>query len=251
MIEIEEDEELKQIPFDFVPRTYMGREDFMVAPCNREAFNMVDSWPKWLTQGLIVYGPKGSGKSHLAHLFADKVKIFAYKPLKVSLIDAARINLRNVNKIAGENQSIVVENLTPKANAEALFHLFNIYNTEGRYMLWTAETAPVRMNFPLKDLQSRLNMLPSVEIKEPDDLMLQTLIVKLFNDRQILISPDVLNYIVNNAPRSFEYIEKLVEECDNISLAYQCAVNYNVVKKSMEILAQNNNCQLDLFGDLI
>ena len=118
-------------------------------------------------------------------------------------------------------------------------------------MLWTAETAPVRMNFPLKDLQSRLNMLPSVEIKEPDDLMLQTLIVKLFNDRQILISPDVLNYIVNNAPRSFEYIEKLVEECDNISLAYQCAVNYNVVKKSMEILAQNNNCQLDLFGDLI
>ena len=53
----EEDEELKQIPFDFVPHTYMGREDFMVAPCNREAFNMVDSWPKWLTHGLVIYGP--------------------------------------------------------------------------------------------------------------------------------------------------------------------------------------------------
>ena len=127
-----EDEELKQIPFDFVPRTYMGREDFMVAPCNCEAFNMVDSWPKWLTHGLIIYGPKGCGKSHLAHLFADKVKIFADKPIKVSLIDASRINLRNVNKIASENESIVVENLTSKAHAEALFHLFNIYNNEGR-----------------------------------------------------------------------------------------------------------------------
>lgn len=245
-----EDEELKQIPFDFVPRTYMGREDFMVAPCNCEAFNMVDSWPKWLTHGLIIYGPKGCGKSHLAHLFADKVKIFADKPVKVSLIDASRINLRNVNKIASENESIVVENLTSKAHAEALFHLFNIYNNEGRYMLWTAEQAPSRMNFPLKDLQSRLNMLPSVEIKEPDDTMLQTLIVKLFNDRQILINPDVLNFIVNNAPRSFEYIGKLVEECDNISLAYQCAVNYNVVRKAMEFLAQTDSRQPDLFDGL-
>lgn len=246
----DEDEELKQIPFDFAPRTYMGREDFMVAPCNKEAFNMVDSWPNWLAQGLIIYGPKGCGKSHLANLFADKVKIFADKPIKVSFIHASRINLRNVNKIANENQSIVVENLTPKANMEALFHLFNLYNTEGRYMLWTAEQAPSRMAFALKDLQSRLNMLPSVEIKEPDDIMLQTLIVKLFNDRQILISPDVLNFIVNNAQRSFEYIGKLVEECDNISLAYQCAINYNVVKMAMDILAQSDNRQPDLFDVL-
>ncbi|MCI5634284.1 MAG: DnaA/Hda family protein [Alphaproteobacteria bacterium] len=245
-----EDEELKQIPFDFVLRTYMGREDFMVAPCNCEAFHLVDSWPKWLAQGMIIYGPKGCGKSHLAHLFADKVKIFSDKPIKISLIDAGRINLRNVNKIASENQSIVIENLTPRVNAEALFHLFNIFNTEGRYMLWTAETAPSRMSFALKDLQSRLNMLPSVEIKEPDDLMLQTLIVKLFNDRQILISPEVLNFIVANAPRSFEYIGKLVEECDNISLAYQCAVNYNVVKKAMELLAQTDSRQPDLFDGL-
>ena len=45
-----EDEELKQIPFDFVLRTYMGREDFMVAPCNCEAFHLVDSWPKWMAR---------------------------------------------------------------------------------------------------------------------------------------------------------------------------------------------------------
>ncbi len=247
---MQQEDELKQIPFDFVPKTYLGREDFMVAPCNKDAFNMVDSWPNWLTSGLIIYGPKGCGKSHLANLFADKVKIYADKPIQVSLIDAHRINLRNVNKIASENQSIVVENLTPKANAEALFHLFNIYNTSGRYMLWTAEMAPSHMAFSLKDLQSRLNMLPSVEIKEPDDMMLQTLIVKLFNDRQILISPEVLNYIVNNAPRSFAYIQKLVEEIDNISLAYQCAVNYTVIKKAMEVIAQSNNCQPDLFDDI-
>ncbi len=249
MTEIMDDEKLKQLPFDFSRRTYMGREDFMVAPCNREAFYAVDMWPEWLTHGLIIYGAKGCGKSHLANLFVEKVRIFADKPIKVSVLDAARITLHSVKRIAEENQSIVIENLTPKVNEEALFHLFNIYNTEGRYMLWTAETPPSRMHFMLKDLQSRLNMLPSVEIKEPDDLMMNSLTVKLFNDRQIMISPEILDYIVSNARRSFAYIQKLVAEIDDISLAYQSAVNYAVVKKALDILAKQDEREPDLFGE--
>jgi len=243
-----EDEKLKQIPLGFKPHVYMGREDFMVAPCNKEAFQMVDSWPRWLSSGLVVYGPRGCGKSHLAHLFADKVKMFSSCPVRVSLVEACRINMRNFKRIAEENRSIVIENLSAEVNAEALFHLFNLYNVPDRYMLWTAEEAPVRMRFALKDLQSRLNMLPGVEIKKPDDLMLQALVVKLFNDRQIIISQDILEYIVNNSERSFRYIEELVDEIDNISLAFQSAVSYNVVKRAMEVLAQRDVREPDLFS---
>src|SRR5574344_1293635 len=153
---LNDEEELKQIPFDFSNHAYMGREDFMVSPCNQNAFKMVDSWLEWLGQGLVIYGPKGCGKSHLSHLFADKVRIYSEKPIKVSLIDASRINMRNFKRISEENQSIVIENLNPKINEEALFHLFNLYNVSGRYMLITAEKAPARMHFSLKDLQSRL-----------------------------------------------------------------------------------------------
>ena len=92
-------------------------------------------------------------------------------------------------------------------------------------------------------------MLPCAAISEPDDIMLQMLIVKLFNDRQIKISADIPNYIVKNAPRSFAFIEKLVEEIDKISLAYQCAVNYIVVKKAMEFIAAENEREPDLFDD--
>lgn len=246
----DEDEKLKQIPFDFKPRVFMGREDFMVAPCNKEAFQMVDSWPKWLSSGMIIYGPKGCGKSHLAHLFADKIRIFSPQPIRVSLVEASRINMRNVKRIAEENQSIVIENLSPKVNAEALFHLFNLYNEEGRYMLWTSEIAPSHIGFALKDLQSRLNMLPCIAIKEPDDMMLRALIVKLFNDRQIIISSEILQYIVNNSQRSFKYIEELVNEIDNISLAFQSAVNYTVVRKAMEALEQRQAKEPDLFDAL-
>ena len=238
---------LEQLPFDFEVANYMRREDFMVSECNKNAFQMLDMWPNWLTPGVIIYGPKGCGKSHLASMWAEKVKQYSGKPQKVSIIDAHSINLRNVKRIAEENKSIVIENLNPKINNEALFHLFNIYNSEGRYMLWTAESAPSRMHFILQDLQSRLNMLPSVEITEPDDFMLKMLIIKLFNDRQIIISEDILQYIVNNAQRSFAYISALIEEIDAVSLLRQCAVNYKVVKYAMENLAQKDNLEPDLF----
>ena len=241
--------ELQQLPFCFEPQNLMRREDFMVSSCNAEAFKMIDVWPNWWSQGLVIYGPRGCGKSHLAHLFVEKVKSLSAKPLAVGIYDAKQINMRCVKRIAEENQSIVIENLSANVHAEALFHLFNLFNVDGKYMLWTAETAPSRMKFKLNDLQSRLNMLPSVEIFEPDDVMLQTLIVKLCADRQLAISPEILNYIVANARRSFAYIRDLIEEIDAISLAKQSAINYAVVKSAMEILQQKEDKQPDLFDE--
>jgi chromosomal replication initiation ATPase DnaA len=145
---------------------------------------------------------------------------------------------------------LVVENLTPENNNEALFHLFNIFNNEAeRWILFTAEKAPAQMKFALKDLQTRLNMLPCVAISEPDDMMLQMLIVKLFNDRQLKITPEILQYIMNYAPRSFAYTEELVAEIDKISLASQSSVTYTVVRQAMEILALRNQREPDLFDD--
>lgn len=239
----------RQLPLEFELRNDMGREDYMVSKCNENAFKLVDSWPQWFGSGLFIYGPKGCGKSHLAHLFADKVRALATKPVSVKIIDAAAVNMRNVKRLAEENIAIVVENVLPRNNSEALFHLFNLFNVSGKYMLWTAETAPNKMNFGLKDLQTRLNMLPRAAISEPDDFMLQMLIVKLFNDRQLIVSPEIVNYIINNAPRSFEYIEKVVDETDKISLAYKSAVNYTIIRQAMESIMLRDNREPDLFED--
>lgn len=246
---ISNDEILQQLPLEFANRCRMERDDYMVSDCNREAFRLVDAWPHWLGSGVLIYGPKGCGKSHLACLFVNKVKSSSGKPLMVKTINASAINMRNVKRLAEENEIMVVENVKPHTNDEALFHLFNLFNVEGKYMLWTALKAPSQMMFGLRDLQTRLNMLPRAAISEPDDIMLQMLIVKLFNDRQIKITPEILNYIIYTAPRSFEYIEALVEEIDKISLACQCSVNYIVVRKAMEFLQQKDNREPDLFDD--
>ncbi len=240
---------LKQLPLDFETHNYMGRDDFMVSACNREAYMLLESWPQWVGSGAVIYGPKGCGKSHLAQMFADKVRRYDALPLRVSVIDARTVNMRNIKSLSQNHEVLIVENLRPENNNEALFHLFNLFNVPNRWILFTAEKAPAQMKFALKDLQTRLNMLPCAAIAEPDDMMLQMLIVKLFNDRQLQITPEILQYIVNYAPRSFAYTEELVAEIDKISLACQSSVTYTVVRQAMEILAARNQREPDLFDD--
>lgn len=238
-------EKIKQIPLKFNPRVDYRREDFMVARCNQEALSMVEMWPDWPFFGLVLYGPKGCGKSHLAHVFAERAASSFQYPISIQMIDAREVTMARAARLHRENPCLVVENLTPEIHNEAMFHLFNLYLNEGGYVLFTAENAPSRMRFKLPDLQSRLNMLPAVAIAEPDDEMLSALVVKLFYDRQIMIGPDVLNYIVQNMQRSFSYARNLVAEIDAASLAYKRAVTIPLVKEVMAELGKND--QLELF----
>lgn len=239
------DKKSTQIPLVFEPRVCYKRDDFMVNRCNLQAINVIDSWPNWPFFAYVLYGPKGCGKSHLAHVFAEHVACFYQKPVSVKIINAIDITSHKVNMLHRENTCLVVENLCPQANNENLFHLFNLYQNEGGFVLFTAEQAPARMRFKLPDLQSRLNIIPSVEIGEPDDEMLSALIVKLFNDRQIIISQEVLNYIIRNMQRSFSFAVKLVEEIDMISLAKKRTVSTSIVKEAIDYLL--SNIQTDLF----
>lgn len=238
-----------QLPLGFEPCNYMGVEDFMVSDCNRQAFTMIESWPNWLSSGLFIYGPKGCGKSHLAHLFIDRVRRNGKNISGTTIIKAEQINMRNVAKLAKENHSIVIEDVFPRNNDEALFHLFNLFNEEGKYMLWTSEKPVNLMHFKLRDLQTRLNMLPAAAISDPDDLMLQMLVVKLFNDRQIMIGQDILNYILNNSCRSFAYICDLVSRIDELSLSRRSSVNYDIVKTAFRQLKDAETNEPDLFDE--
>lgn len=236
----------KQLPFHFETQPEFGREDFLETRCNTEALRMIEAWPRWTFFALFLYGPQGCGKTHLAHIFANHVLSCCTKPLKVSFIDAKEIKLKKVDRIFSESPCLVVENMTPKVDNEALFHLFNIYHDNGGSLLFTGQLPPARMRFKLPDLQSRLKMIPIVAIKEPDSDMLSALVLKLLTDRQIVVSQEVLNYIIQNIERSFSFVRRLVAEIDEVSLARQRAVTIPIVKEALNII--NTNIQQDLFG---
>lgn len=236
--------DIQQLPLAFEHKPFLGKEDFMVAGCNVEAYTFVENWPDWPFFAICLYGPEGSGKTHLANMFSDKVSVATHYPYKIPCIKAQELTMDMPPKLFARHNCLIVEGLNSKINNEAMFHLYNLYRNEGGFILFTSETAPARLDIKLPDLRSRLNIVPSIEIKEPDDDLLSALIVKLFMDRQVVISQDILNYIVQNMQRSFAFARKLVIEIDNISLARKRAVSVPIVKEAIAALCNTNQGEL-------
>lgn len=235
---------IHQLPFEFAHRPYLSKSDFIKAPCNAEAFDMIEMWPQWPTFALCVYGPEHCGKTHLAHIFAETVAVKANYPYSLPRLEATDVNLDLPPKLFARSNCLIVENLCENIDEEAMFHLFNLYRNEGGFILFTSTLPPARMNFKLPDLQSRLNMIPAIGIAEPDDDLLTALIIKLFMDRQITVSLDVVNYILVNMHRSFDYAHKLIAEIDNISLSYKRAVSTSIVKEAISSLKHQKQGEL-------
>lgn len=234
-----------QLPFEFSHPSYMSKDDFIVAPCNSEAFAMVEAWPNWSSFATCLYGPQGCGKTHLTNIWADNIAIKTNFPYPIPQIRASRVDFDIPLQLFAKHRCLIVENLSDDINMEAMFHLYNLYRNEGGFLLFTSENAPARMDFSLPDLQSRLNSVAAIAISEPDDELLSALIIKLFMDRQVVISLEVVNYMLVNMQRSFAYAHKLVAEIDNISMAAKRAVSVSMVKEAIAYI--NAKPQGELF----
>ncbi len=204
----------EQIPFDLGNRTALGRDDFLVAPNNHDAVAWIDLWPEWPAPCLVLYGPVASGKTHLGAVWSEKSSAMCVK--------AGDINETLIGDIADMKQHVIIEDaddlIGDIQGEKGLFHLYNIFKEEQRSFLVTLQEPPVRRSFSLPDLASRLRAAPSVAIREPDEELLGALIVKLFNDRQIRIGAEVLQYVLPRIERSFEAVRDLVEQADHRAL---------------------------------
>lgn len=217
-----------QLAFDFDHRAALGRDDFLVAPCNEEAVAWVDRWPDWPGPALVLYGPEGCGKSHLASVWSGTAG--------AATVLAASLSVDRVGDLAvGEAVHIVVEDIDTGIDQAALLHLYNRIAEHGGYLLLTARTAPARMELPLADLASRLRAAPSVEITPPDDALFAALLVKLFNDRQIRIQSEVVEFLVRRIERSFAAAKKLVKAANQLSLADRRAITIPLMRRVLDM----------------
>jgi chromosomal replication initiation ATPase DnaA len=205
----------QQITFDLGHRAAHGRQDFLVAPSNRDAVAWIDLWPDWPAPALVLHGPAASGKTHLAAVWAEKNK--------AAFVDTTNLGTQGADEIAQQAEHLVLDHVDPwfgDRDAEtALFHLYNIFKEEKRSLLLTTRLAPVHGTFALADLASRLRAAPAVAIQPPDDTLLAAILVKLFADRQLQVGQDVISYVVPRMERSFAAALDLVATADKIALA--------------------------------
>jgi chromosomal replication initiation ATPase DnaA len=205
----------RQIAFDLGTRPAFGRDDFQIGQSNAAAVGWIDRWPDWMAPVLILQGPASSGKSHLVAVWQEKTG--AHKVCPECLAT------KSADELFSLGEALVIDGLDPwlgDAEAETtLFHLYNMLKEEQKTMMITMRMAPSVTDFVLPDLASRFRAAPSVAIHAPDDMLLASILNKLFCDRQLCVGNDVITYLLPRMERSFAATQELVKRADHRALS--------------------------------
>jgi len=197
-----------QLSFNLPVRTAREREDFFVAPCNLEAVEWIDRWPQWSSHVLAIYGPPACGKTHLAHVWRART---GARALTTAQLDRDRLP-------PGLGVGLVVEYDGKPFEELALLHIHNAIAQAGGSLLLIGETPPARWPVSLPDLRSRLRAATAVGVGRPDDNLLAAILAKLFADRQLAVTPDVIAFMMTRLERSFEAARRTVERLDAMAM---------------------------------
>lgn len=188
----------------------LTRDNFMEGPANEAGLALIESWPDWPNRIMLLVGPEGSGKSHLAAIWAER-----------SGARATSAHTLTPASVPGAlaTGALVVEDLKPaEFDDRAMFHLLNLAREDGAYVLITARLAPAAFEIELRDLKSRLRAVPVVSLLPPDDLLFRGLILKFCADRQLNIDESVVSYLATRIERSYAAARQAVDLLDTEAL---------------------------------
>jgi chromosomal replication initiation ATPase DnaA len=200
----------RQLAFALPHAESLTRDDFLEGPANSSGLALVESWPDWPNRTMLLVGPEGSGKSHLAAIWAEQA---GARSTTAHALTAASV------PGALATGALVVEDLKAgDFDERALFHLLNLAREDEASVLITARQPPSAFEVELRDLRSRLRALPTVSLLPPDDQLFRALIVKFCADRQMAVDETVVSYLASRIERSFAAARRAVELLDTEAL---------------------------------
>jgi len=218
----------RQLGFQLPSVPHLGRDDFLVTPANAIALAMIEGWQGWSTRKLLLIGPEGAGKTHLAQIWAQSASATVLPASELATADiptlsATSLAIEDVDHIAGDTMA-----------ETALFHLHNLLLAEGGWLLLTGCGAPKNWPIALPDLKSRIDGTAAVALEPPDDALLAAVLAKLFADRQLKPKPDVIPYLVTRMDRTFDAARVLVARLDAASLAEKRAISRQLARHVLD-----------------
>ncbi len=224
----------RQLPLDLAGPPSYGRADFLPAEANAAALAWIDRWPDWPGPASVLVGPAGSGKTHLLHLWAERAQA-----LHLHGGELDHLQLASLLDVLGTARHVALDEadaVADRPNAEQqLFHLYNWLRERGGSLLLAARAAPARWPLRLPDLASRLRAAAVAEIGAPDDALLSAVLVKLFHDRQVTITEELVQYLVRRMERSLSAAVVMVDRIDRRTLADKRPVSIKLLREMTEL----------------
>ena len=192
---------MEQKYFNYDLKTHLSIDDYFIGDSNKDSYNHLIN--NKYSKNFFLNGPNISGKSHLGLIKKKKFHAVSYN--------------NNLNQILGKKSNVLVDNFFKNTNEEDIFHIINHCNLNNLNILIISNVSLFDYDFELKDLSSRLKTFINIKINLPDDQLLMNLMIKLFNDKQIIIkNPEIFNYIIKRVDRSYEKVFILINKIDKL-----------------------------------
>ena len=216
-----------QLLLKFPRQQAYKKEDFYVSPSNQEAYDFINSWPKWIKQIINIFGPSGSGKSHLASILQSKTSC-----LKIECNEIKD----NTFFLFKTKEALIIENLDEKIPEKLLFSLWNIALQDNKYLLITSKQPINLYKFKLKDLVSRISGCMVIGINLPTDDLISVILAKNFSDKQINVEKKHIDYILKRIDRSYEKISQFILTLDKYSLKKGSPFGLKLIKEVLKMI---------------
>ena len=216
-----------QFILEFPSHKAYKKEDFYVSPSNQQAYDFINSWPRWIKRTVNIFGPSGSGKSHLASILKNKTLCLQ--------VNSNELN-ENIFIKYKTKEALIIENLDEKISENLLFALWNVALQDNKYLMITSKKSIVSYKFKLKDLASRINSSLIIGIKLPSDDLISVILAKNFSDKQIRVEKKHIEYIIKRIDRSYEKISQFILILDKYSLKKGSPFSLKLIKEVLKMI---------------
>ena len=216
-----------QLILKFPNQQAYKKEDFYVSPSNQEAYDFINSWPRWIKKIVNIFGPSGSGKSHLASILKNKTSYLQ--------INSNELNEKIFTRYKTK-EALIIENLDEKISEKLLFALWNVAMQDNKYLMITSKKPIGSYKFKLKDLASRVKSSLIIGINLPSDDLISVIIAKSFSDKQIKVEKKHIDYIIKRIDRSYEKISQFILTLDKYSLKRGSPFALKMIKEVLKMV---------------
>jgi chromosomal replication initiation ATPase DnaA len=206
--------------FNFNNTKNFFEENLIRDTSNSNVLNFLDKFPNWETKLINIVGEKKSGKSFILQLFRKK-NHFNYISNKEDF-EKKYDELFLVDKLILDGFQI---------NEDKFFSLINHFILHKKYLIISSREPLTMLEIKLLDLKSRLKELLLIEIQNPSDDLIYSLILKYFSDNQIVIKKDLVEYIVKKIDRSYSSIEKFLIKLNDQSIIKKKKIDYKLINE--------------------